>query len=93
VATLAWICRIAGDDRAVHRRLQRGAEIGAGQAHHARESALRVSTSRLFESLIRRHAMPRGSRFTTGASCSSIQGGGVLARFQEHKPRHFALVA
>ena len=73
---------------------QGGADIVWGKRITRAESALRVSTSRLFESLIRRHAMPRGSRFTTGSFLLvDRKVAECFARFQEHNRVTFALVA
>ena len=71
-----------------------GAEIVWGKRISREESPLRISTSRLFESLIRRHAMPRGSRFTTGSFLLiDRKVAECFARFQEHNRVTFALVA
>jgi dolichol-phosphate mannosyltransferase len=71
-----------------------GAEIVWGKRISREESPLRITTSRLFESLIRRHAMPRGSRFTTGSFLLiDRKVADCFARFQEHNRVTFALVA
>ena len=71
-----------------------GAEIVWGKRISREESPLRILTSRLFESLIRRHAMPRGSRFTTGSFLLiDRKVAECFARFQEHNRVTFALVA
>jgi dolichol-phosphate mannosyltransferase len=73
---------------------QRGAEIVWGRRITRAESPLRVTTSWLFEWLIRRHAMPRGSRFTTGSFLLvDRKVAECFARFQEHNRVTFALVA
>jgi dolichol-phosphate mannosyltransferase len=71
-----------------------GADIVWGKRVSRAESPLKVSTSRLFEWLIRRHAMPRGSRFTTGSFLLvDRKVAECFARFQEHNRVTFALVA
>jgi glycosyltransferase involved in cell wall biosynthesis len=71
-----------------------GAEIVWGKRITRAETRIRVWTSRLFESLIRRHAMPRGSRFTTGSFLLvDRKVAECFARFQEHNRVTFALVA
>ena len=71
-----------------------GVDIVWGRRITRDESAAKVWTSRLFESLIRRHAMPRGSRFTTGSFLLvDRKVAECFARFQEHNRVTFALVA
>ena len=72
----------------------RGLEIVWGKRITRAESSLRILTSRLFEMLIRRYAMPRGSRFTTGSFLLvDRKVAECFARFQEHNRVTFALVA
>jgi glycosyltransferase involved in cell wall biosynthesis len=72
----------------------RGADIVWGKRVTRAESPLKISTSRVFESLIRRYAMPRGSRFTTGSFLLvDRKVADCFARFQEHNRVTFALVA
>lgn len=75
-------------------RWQQGARIVWGKRRTRQDKAWRVFTSNLFFKLVRRHAMPRGSKFTTGsfllvdkivAECFS--------QFQEQHRITFALVA
>jgi glycosyltransferase involved in cell wall biosynthesis len=71
-----------------------GAEIVWGKRAARDEPALRVWTSRMFERLIRRHAMPRGSKFTTGSFLLvDRKVAECFANFQEHNRVTFALVA
>src|SRR5262249_40487268 len=46
---------------------QRGAHIVWGKRRSRADPAWRVATSRFFEWLTRRYAMPKGSQFTTGS--------------------------
>ena len=72
----------------------RGADIVWGKRASRDESFTKIWTSRLFEKMIRRHAMPRGSRFTTGSFLLiSRQVAECFAQFQEHNRVTFALVA
>lgn len=73
---------------------KRGADIVWGQRTTRDEAAFRVWTSRIFESLIRRHAMPPRSRFTTGSFLLVDRTvAECFAQFQEHNRVTFALVA
>jgi glycosyltransferase involved in cell wall biosynthesis len=73
---------------------KRGADIVWGKRTARDESWLRVWTSRTFERVIRRHAMPRRSRFTTGSFLLvDRKVAECFARFQEHNRVTFALVA
>jgi hypothetical protein len=71
-----------------------GADIVWGKRTSRDEPALRIWTSRMFEWLIRRHAMPRGSQFTTGSFLLvDRKVAECFANFQEHNRVTFALVA
>jgi dolichol-phosphate mannosyltransferase len=71
-----------------------GVDIVWGRRITRDESFAKVWTSRLFESLIRKHAMPRGSRFTTGSFLLvDRKVAECFAQFQEHNRVTFALVA
>jgi len=71
-----------------------GADIVWGKRKSRDESLARIWTSRLFESLIRSHAMPQGSRFTTGSFVLvDRRVAECFAQFQEHNRVTFALVA
>jgi dolichol-phosphate mannosyltransferase len=73
---------------------KRGADIVWGKRRTRDESRFRVWTSRVFESLIRRHAMPPRSRFTTGSFLLVDRTvANCFAQFQEHNRVTFALVA
>jgi dolichol-phosphate mannosyltransferase len=73
---------------------KRGAEIVWGKRLTRAESLLRTATSRLFERLIRRYAMPRGSRFTTGSFLLvDRKVAECFAQFHEQNRVTFALVA
>ena len=73
---------------------RQGADIVWGKRTSRAEPQFRVSTSRIFESLIRRYAMPPGSRFTTGSFLLvDRKVAECFARFQEHNRVTFALVA
>ncbi len=73
---------------------KKGADIVWGKRLTRAESPARVLTSRAFESLIRRHAMPRGSRFTTGSFLLvDRRVAACFTRFHEHNRVTFALVA
>jgi dolichol-phosphate mannosyltransferase len=75
-------------------RWKRGAEIVWGKRATRAESWFRVFTSRRFESLIRKYAMPPGSRFTTGSFLLvDRKVADCFAQFQEHNRVTFALVA
>jgi dolichol-phosphate mannosyltransferase len=73
---------------------KRGIEIVWGKRITRDESSAKVWTSRIFESLIRKHAMPRRSRFTTGSFLLvDRKVAECFAQFQEHNRVTFALVA
>jgi dolichol-phosphate mannosyltransferase len=95
VATLA--CDLQDPPEAVSRFIdtwKSGADIVWGRRVSRAESAFRVWTSKLFETLIRRFAMPRGSQFTTGSFlCVDRRVADCFAQFQEHNRVTFALVA
>lgn len=95
VATLA--CDLQDPPEAVSRFIdtwKSGAHIVWGRRVSRAEPAFRVWTSRMFETLIRRFAMPRGSRFTTGSFlCVDRRVADCFAQFQEHNRVTFALVA
>lgn len=75
-------------------RWQAGAEIVWGKRKTRAESAIRIWTSRLFERLIRRYAMPRGSQFTTGSFLLvDRKVADCFVQFQERNRVTFALVA
>ena len=95
VATLA--CDLQDPPDVVARFIdawRRGADIVWGKRTTRDESSFRIWTSRLFESLIRKHAMPRGSQFTTGSFLLVDRNvAACFAQFQEHNRVTFALVA
>jgi dolichol-phosphate mannosyltransferase len=73
---------------------QRGAHIVWGKRRSRADPAWRVATSRFFEWLTRRYAMPRGSQFTTGSFF--LMDRKVLEGFHQFRERNrvtFALVA
>jgi dolichol-phosphate mannosyltransferase len=71
-----------------------GAEIVWGRRRSRDEATWRVRTSRLFEGLIRRFAMPPGSRFATGSFLLvDRKVADCFSRFQEQNRVTFALVA
>jgi glycosyltransferase involved in cell wall biosynthesis len=71
-----------------------GADIVWGKRTTRDEPWLRIWTSRMFERLIRRHAMPRRSKFTTGSFLLvDRKVAECFANFQEHNRVTFALVA
>jgi dolichol-phosphate mannosyltransferase len=71
-----------------------GADIVWGKRVSRDEPLARVWTSRIFESLIRKRAMPQGSRFTTGSFLLvDRKVAECFAQFQEHNRVTFALVA
>ena len=71
-----------------------GADIVWGKRISRDESFIRIWTSRMFETLIRRHAMPPRSRFTTGSFLLvDRKVADCFAQFQEHNRVTFALVA
>ena len=71
-----------------------GADIIWGKRTSRDESLIRIWTSRIFESLIRKHAMPPRSHFTTGSFLLvDRKVAECFAQFQEHNRVTFALVA
>ena len=71
-----------------------GADIVWGKRVSRAESALRVWTSRTFETLIRKFAMPPRSRFTTGSFLLvDRRVAECFAQFQERNRVTFALIA
>ena len=95
IATLA--CDLQDPPEVISRFIdtwKTGADIVWGKRISRAESALRVGTSKLFEALIRRFAMPPRSRFTTGSFLLvDRRVADCFARFQEHNRVTFALVA
>jgi dolichol-phosphate mannosyltransferase len=96
VATLA--CDLQDPPEAVlefARRWRRGgAQIVWGHRRSRADASWRVGLSRLFEALIRRFAMPRGSRFTVGSFLLvDRRVADCFRQFQEHNRVTFALVA
>jgi glycosyltransferase involved in cell wall biosynthesis len=70
------------------------ARIVWGHRRSRADSDLRIGVSRLFEALIRRFAMPRGSRFTVGSFLLvDRRVADCFREFQEHNRVTFALVA
>lgn len=71
-----------------------GADIVWGKRKTRAESAVRIATSQIFEWLIRHHAMPSGSRFTTGSFLLvDRRVAHCFSQFQEQNRVTFALVA
>jgi dolichol-phosphate mannosyltransferase len=71
-----------------------GADVVWGKRISRAESSFRIWTSKVFEHLIRRFAMPRGSHFTTGSFLLvDRRVADCFARFQERNRVTFALVA
>jgi glycosyltransferase involved in cell wall biosynthesis len=95
VATLA--CDLQDPADVVSRFIdawKNGADIVWGKRISRAESSFRIWTSKLFERLIRRFAMPRGSHFTTGSFLLvDRRVADCFARFQEQNRVTFALVA
>jgi dolichol-phosphate mannosyltransferase len=95
VTTLA--CDLQDPPEVILRFLEKwraGADIVWGRREKRAESAWRVWTSGLFEALIRRFAMPRGSRFTVGSFLLvDRRVAECFCQFQEHNRVTFALVA
>ena len=95
VATLA--CDLQDPPDVVSRFIdtwKNGADIVWGKRVSRAESTFRIWTSKLFEGLIRRFAMPRGSHFTTGSFLLvDRRVADCFARFQEQNRVTFALVA
>lgn len=75
-------------------RWKSGAHVVWGHRRNRQDGVVRAWTSRRFASLIRRHAMPKGSRFTTGsfllADRKVAEG---VGQFPERNRITFALVA
>jgi dolichol-phosphate mannosyltransferase len=95
VATLA--CDLQDPPEIVSRFIdvwKDGADIVWGKRTTRDEAWVRIWTSRTFERLIRRYAMPRRSRFTTGSFLlADRRVAECFAQFQEHNRVTFALVA
>jgi dolichol-phosphate mannosyltransferase len=95
VATLA--CDLQDPPEVVSRFIdawKRGVDIVWGKRTTRDESSFRIWTSGLFEALIRKHAMPRRSHFTTGSFLLvDRKVADCFAQFQEHNRVTFALVA
>ena len=73
---------------------RQGADIAWGQRRTRADEGWKRNASRLLENTLRRHAMPRHSRFTTGSFL--LMDRRVLAclkQFREHSRVTFALVA
>jgi len=76
------------------RRWRAGAQIVWGYRKSRADAPWRRITSRLFEGLIRRFAMPRGSKFTVGSFLLvDHHVAECFRQFQEHNRVTFALVA
>ena len=75
-------------------RWKAGAEIVWGHRREREDSAWRRLSSRIFGATMRRYALPRGSRFTTGsfllADCRVVE---AVQAMREHSRITFALVA
>lgn len=95
VATLA--CDLQDPPEVVSQFIDRwkaGADIVWGKRISRDEPFIRIMTSRMFETLIRKHAMPPRSRFTTGSFLLvDRKVAECFAQFQEHNRVTFALVA
>ncbi|WP_148574248.1 glycosyltransferase family 2 protein [Nocardioides caldifontis] len=95
VATLA--CDLQDPPEVVLEFVERwrdGADIVWGERRTRQDSAWKVWTSRVFNRALERHAMPRGSLFTTGSFL--LVDRAVLEcfnQFREHNRITFALVA
>jgi len=73
---------------------QRGAQIVWGVRRTRQESRLRQVTTDIFINLIRRYAMPKGSKFTTGSFLlMDRKVADCFRQFREHSRVTFALVA
>ncbi|OGR40287.1 MAG: hypothetical protein A2051_07760 [Desulfovibrionales bacterium GWA2_65_9] len=73
---------------------EHGAKIVWGKRHTRKDSLWRVLGSRTFAWMLRRIAMPRGSKFTTGSFLLvDRMVVDCLRRFREHNRITFALVA
>ena len=76
------------------RRWRAGAQIVWGSRRSRVDAGWRIAFSGLFEWLIRRFAMPRGSRFTVGSFLLvDRRVADCFRQFQEHNRVTFALVA
>jgi len=76
------------------RRWQEGAQIVWGHRRTRADAWWRAATSRAFERLIRRYAMPEGSRFTVGSFLLvDRRVADCFRQFHEHNRVTFALVA
>ncbi|HEY5315089.1 MAG TPA: glycosyltransferase family 2 protein [Pirellulales bacterium] len=75
-------------------RWRQGAKIVWGKRRSRADGSWRVAASRIFEHLVRRYAMPRGSQFTTGSFLlMDRQVAACFRQYQEHNRITFALVA
>ena len=75
-------------------RWREGARIVWGKRRQRRDPAWRVTLSRAFETCLRRFAMPKGSRFTTGSFLLvDRKVAACFRKFKEHSRITFALVA
>ena len=75
-------------------RWRQGAQIVWGHRRSRADAAWRVAASSAFENVIRRFAMPRGSRFTVGSFLLvDRRVAECFHQFQEHNRVTFALVA
>jgi len=73
---------------------KQGADIVWGKRKTRDESGVKVWTSHIFERLVRRLAMPPGSKFATGSFLLvDRKVADCFSRFQEHNRVTFALVA
>ena len=95
VATLA--CDLQDPPEIVSQFIDRwkaGADIVWGKRVSRDEPFIRIMTSRMFEALIRKHAMPPRSRFTTGSFLLvDRKVAECFAQFHERNRVTFALVA
>ncbi len=75
-------------------RWKAGADIVWGQRRSRDDTGLRAKLSTLFFSLVRRYAMPKGSKFTTGSFLLvDARVADCFRRFREHNRVTFALIA
>lgn len=75
-------------------RWRNGAEIVWGQRTTRLDSRWRILASRMFHTLLRRYAMPKGSKFTTGSFfLIDRKVMGAVSQFAEANRITFALVA
>jgi len=95
VATLA--CDLQDPPEAVLdfvKEWRKGAQIVWGVRRTRQDSWLRIKTTDIFVSLLRRHAMPRGSKFTTGSFLLMDRlVADCFLQFKERNRVTFALVA